>query len=122
MGTWSVERTAALADTGVDVKFVYPKEGALALKLAATIVKGRPNEDLAYKFLNLLLSKQQQQNNAEFIGIGPVNKTAQLAPDVAARVTYGEEAISRLYSANWDVIAEKRPEWTERWNKEIEGQ
>jgi len=120
MGTWSVERTAALADTGVDVKFVYPKEGALALKIVATIVKGRPNQDLGYKFLNLLLSEQQQENNAGFVGIGPVNRTAKLPPVVAARVTYGDEAISHLYSANWDVIAEKRAEWTERWNKELE--
>jgi putative spermidine/putrescine transport system substrate-binding protein len=120
MGTWSVEQTAALANTGVDVKFVYPKEGALALKIVATVVKGRPNQDLAYKFLNLLLSKQQQENNAEFVGIGPVNKTAKLTPTTASRVTYGDEAISRLYSANWDLIAEKRAEWTERWNKELE--
>lgn len=120
MGTWSVERTAALAETGVDVKFVYPKDGALALKIVATIVKGRPNQDLAYKFLNLMLSKKQQENNADFVGIGPVNKTAKLGPVTASRVTYGDEAISRLYSANWDVIAEKRPEWTERWNKELE--
>lgn len=120
MGTWSVERAASLAATGVDVKFVYPKEGALALKIAVNIVKGRPNQDLAYKFINLMLTKQQQENNAEFVGIGPVNKTAVLQSPTAERVTYGAEAISRLFSADWDVVGEKRAEWTERWGKELE--
>jgi putative spermidine/putrescine transport system substrate-binding protein len=120
MGTWSVERTANLAATGVDVKFVYPKEGALALKIVVTIVKGRPNQDLAYKFINLLLSKKEQENDAKWVGIGPVNKTAQLDSKTAESVTYGPEAVSHLFSANWDVVGEKRADWTERWNKELE--
>jgi hypothetical protein len=35
-------------------------------------------------------------------------------------VVYGPEAMTKLTVANWEVINQKRPEWTERWNKEIE--
>jgi putative spermidine/putrescine transport system substrate-binding protein len=102
------------------LQFVFPKEGAWGWKEVVGIVKGRPNEDLAYKWVNLILSSEQQVLNAKDVGFGPVNKNAQLPDDVANSVIYGDEYVSRLHIPNWDVVNVKRPEWTERWNKEIE--
>jgi putative spermidine/putrescine transport system substrate-binding protein len=121
IGTWNIDRVSNFrATTGSDLQFVFPKEGAWGWKEVVGIVKGRPNQDLAYKWIDLILSKQQQELNAEYVGFGPVSKTAQLKPDIAKNVFYGDEYITKLNIPNWNVVNEKRPEWTERWNKEIE--
>lgn len=121
IGTITIDRLSNFkASTGSDVRFVFPKEGAWGYKVIVNIVAGRPNVDLAYKWIDLLLSKRQQELTAESIGYGPVNKASQLPPDVAKNVFYGDEFITKLNIPDWGVVNEKRAEWTERWNKEIE--
>src|SRR5262245_9491358 len=121
IGTWNIDRVSNFrSTTGSDLQFVFPKEGAWGWKEVVGIVKGRPNQELAYKWIDLILSKQQQELNAEYVGFGPVSKMAQPKPEVARTVIYGDEYITKLNIPNWDVVNEKRPEWTERWNKEIE--
>jgi putative spermidine/putrescine transport system substrate-binding protein len=120
IGTWNIDRVVNLAATGVPVKFVAPKEGSWGHKEVITIVKGRPNVDLAYKFVDLMLSAEEQVNTAKFIGLGPLNRNAQLDPETAGKVIYGPDQIAKLTIPNWEVVNAKRSEWTERWNKEIE--
>jgi putative spermidine/putrescine transport system substrate-binding protein len=120
IGTWNIDRVVNLAATGVPVTFVAPKEGSWGIKEVITVVKGRPNRDLAYKFIDLMLSPEEQVNTAKFIGLGPVNRKAQLDPETAGKVIYGPEQIAKLTIPNWEVVNAKRAEWTERWNKEVE--
>jgi putative spermidine/putrescine transport system substrate-binding protein len=121
IGTWNIDRVSNFRDTtGSDLQFVFPKEGAWGWKEVVGIVKGRPNQDLAYKWIDLILSKQQQELTAEYVGLGPVSKTAELKPNIAKNVFYGNEYVTKLNIPNWEVVNEKRAEWTERWNKEIE--
>jgi putative spermidine/putrescine transport system substrate-binding protein len=122
LGALSIDDTFTLASKGVPVKFVYPKEGMFAFKEIATVVKGRPRErqELAHKFIDLLLSKEEQEHSAKYVGFGPFNRRAELPPDVAAGVVYGPENIRRLVIPDWKVVNANRAAWTERWNKEIE--
>ena len=55
--TPNIDRVANLAATGVPIEFVFPKEGVWGWKEVAVVVKGRPNQDLAYKFINQMMSK-----------------------------------------------------------------
>ena len=105
------------------ISFVWPKEGAYSFKEVATVVKGRPAEsqDLAYKFIDMLLSKEQQESNAKYIGFGPLNRLAKLEPEVAAKVLYGEETMKKLRSPDWEVVNAERPGWIDRFSREIEG-
>lgn len=120
IGAWNIDRVANLATTGVGIEFVFPKEGVWGWKEVATVVKGRPNRELAYKFINLMMSKDHQEKNAEWLGLGPVSKKAQLSPEVGKRVLYGPDYVKQLGFPNWDYINEKRSDLNERWNKEIE--
>jgi putative spermidine/putrescine transport system substrate-binding protein len=120
IGNWNIDRVANLASTGVPIQFVFPKEGVWGWKEDLIIVKGRPNQALAYKFINLMMSKEHQDKNAEWLGLGPVTKSAQLSPELAKKVIYGPDYIKQVHFPNWDYINEHRPELTERWNKEIE--
>jgi putative spermidine/putrescine transport system substrate-binding protein len=120
IGTWNIDRVVNLAATGVPVKFVYPKEGIWGIKEVITIVKGRPNQDLAYKFIDMILSPEEQVNTAKFIGLGSLHKQAKLDDETAGKVIYGPEAIAKMTIPNWQVVNANRAAWTERWNKEIE--
>jgi putative spermidine/putrescine transport system substrate-binding protein len=120
IGTWNLDRVVNLASTGVPVKFVGPKEGTWGHKEIVTLVKGRSNHDLAYKWVEMLLSAEEQANTAKYIGLGPLNRNTKLDPETAGKVLYGPDAIARLTIPNWEVVNAKRAEWTERWNKEIE--
>ena len=120
MGTYFINSVASLASKGVPVKFVYPTDGALGVNEVVTIVKGRPDHDLAYKFIDMLLSREEQENTAKYIGLGPVNKNAKLEGELAEKVIYGTENLSRLFFPDWKVVNANRAAWIERWNKEIE--
>jgi putative spermidine/putrescine transport system substrate-binding protein len=122
VGTVSIDDASTLVLKGIPIKFVYPKEGVMAFKEIATVIKGRPRErqELAHKFIDLLLSKEEQAITAKYVGFGPFNRKVKLDPDVAATVVYGEENVQRLLIPNWKLINASRPAWTERWNKEIE--
>jgi putative spermidine/putrescine transport system substrate-binding protein len=120
IGTWNLDRVVNLAASGAPVKFVQPKEGTWGHKEVVTIVKNRPNVELAYKWVDLLLSPEEQANTARHIGLGPLNKNTKLDQETAAKVLYGPEQIQKLVIPNWEVVNAKRAEWTERWNKEIE--
>ena len=96
-GAWAMARTANLAATGVPIQFVYPKEGVCGFKQVATILKSRPNQDLAYKFIDMVLSREEQENTAKFVGFGPLNRDAKLDSETASRVIYGSEYVSRVW-------------------------
>jgi putative spermidine/putrescine transport system substrate-binding protein len=53
LATWNIDRVANLAATGVPVQFVYPQEVVWGQKAVITLVKGRPNQDLAHKFVDM---------------------------------------------------------------------
>ena len=120
LGTWSIDRVANLAASGAPIKFVFPKEGVSGWKEVVTIVKGRPNQDLAYAWINMIMSREQQENTARWVGLGPVNKSAKVDEATAQRVLYGANIVNKMIIPKWEVVNSKRAEWTERWNQEIE--
>jgi len=75
---------------------------------------------LANEFVNYILDKEAQTVLAEYFFEGPFNKTVKLKPEIAKNVPYGEEQIKKLYNPDWGLVGSVRPQWTERWNKDIE--
>ena len=117
---WGSGRAKALADTGFPAAFTYPKEGGIALGVAACPVAGGGNKPEAQTFLQYLLSPETQVALAEGAGLGPVNKTATLPADKQAGIPYGPEQMGKLKVIDWDTVNEKREEWNKRWTREIE--
>ncbi len=117
---WGNGRVQAVIDQGAPVEFVYPKEGAISIMTAVCVVEGAPQPALGRAMLEALLSPGVQAQLAQKQGWGPVNKTTQLPPDVAARVVFGPERVDKLISVDYGIINAKRAEWTNRWNRSIE--
>ncbi|TPK95334.1 MULTISPECIES: ABC transporter substrate-binding protein [unclassified Mesorhizobium] len=117
---WSNIRTLGVEDQGAPVKFVFPKEGARQGLNTACVVNGAPQPDLANKLLEDILSPESQAILAEFAGFGPTNSKVKLDPKVAAKVVYGPGQVKSLVPVDWNVINADLPEWTKRWNREVE--
>ena len=120
LSIWGSGRTKSLADTGFPAKFAYPKEGAVALMLAACPVVESDVPDEANAFVDYLLDPEIQVKLADAMGSGPVNQKAVLPDDLAAALPYGPEQIKQLIAVDWDVINPAREEWTKRWAREVE--
>jgi putative spermidine/putrescine transport system substrate-binding protein len=90
------------------------------LQVAACVVAQNAQPELSQQYVQYLLSPQVQALQAQAIGLGPVNKTVTLPPDVASRVPYGPQEIAALNSVNWATVNQQRAQWTERWNRSVE--
>jgi putative spermidine/putrescine transport system substrate-binding protein len=120
LGVWGSGRVLSLKETGFPIEFVYPKEGAAALMIAACPVVKSDVAELSQQFIQYLLQPEIQASLAASQGFGPVNRTAKLEPAVAAKVPYGEEQVGKLQASDWDTINVQRTEWTNRWNRTVE--
>lgn len=122
VGVWTDSEANAYAGKGggFPMKFVYPSEGAPALMATANVAKGAPHAELADAFLNYVVGEKAQTVVGKELGFGPVNSKVTLSKEEALKVTYGPEAASHLVKFDWQTINAKRPEWTDRWNREIE--
>ncbi|WP_339114729.1 ABC transporter substrate-binding protein [Thioclava sp. GXIMD2076] len=119
LSIWGSGRVKSLADTGFPVKFAYPKEGAVALMLAACPVVQSNVPDDAQAFIDYLLDPEIQVKIADAMGAGPVNKKAELPPELAESLPYGDK-IKSLKTVDWDGINPERQAWTARWAREVE--
>jgi putative spermidine/putrescine transport system substrate-binding protein len=120
MAVYGSGRAVALQNTGFPLKFVYPKEGGIALQVAACPVVENAQPELSQAFIQYLLTPEVQGWSAQAMGFGPVNRTTELAPEVAARVPYGPDQVGKLVTVDWTTINPLRAQWTERWNRQVE--
>jgi ABC-type Fe3+ transport system substrate-binding protein len=111
-GIWIQQRIVGLADTGVPIKFVEPKEGSWGHRLMAVVVKGRPPENTAAakKLLALMLTKDQQLAATSMNPL-PVNVEAS-GPNASM--------VGRIHFSDQRAIQKYRADWVERWGKEVE--
>lgn len=113
-------RTIQAARSGVPVAFVAPKEGPFATITYVAMIKGTEHSDLAYEFIELMLSTAGQQAFGEQIGYGPTNQTVVL-PDsmIAEGVLYGPEEVEAMRILDWESLIGLEAEWLERWSETI---
>lgn len=101
---------------GVAIKFAVPKEGAIGLVSTVHVVKGRPNTELAMKFVNHLLSAESQMTYATDLGYTPARAGLDLA---GVDVPYGDDVVNSLLIADWKKIVPQMDRWKERWEKQV---
>ncbi len=116
---WWDGRTNALTDTGVDVKFVTPEEGAYATITAMSIPVGSKTPELAYYFIDLCLDAELQKEMTPVIGYGPTNKNTVLDDAVAERVVYGVDDVNQLIFCDWVSVAEKLADRNDIFTEQI---
>jgi putative spermidine/putrescine transport system substrate-binding protein len=115
---WYPDRTGAQIDKGLDLAVAYPKEGAVGIKPVLVIPKGAPHLDLALKYVDAVLSADQQTcfSSAEYAA--PVNLKATLPERIRKIVPTGDD-YKNLWFPDPKVVASHLVEWTRRWQREV---
>ncbi|MBB4051724.1 putative spermidine/putrescine transport system substrate-binding protein [Devosia subaequoris] len=108
-----------LRKAGLPSGFAQGAEGTPASYITANVVAGRPNTDLALKFIDMSISPEAQECFAEALRYSPTNSKAELDAEIAADVAYGEEGVAGLIRFDPAVIEANRAAWVEEWNKTI---
>jgi putative spermidine/putrescine transport system substrate-binding protein len=108
-----------LRKAGLPVRFVLPAEGAAATFITVNLVKGRPNTELALKFIDFSLRPEAQAGWAEALRYSPTSRAVTLPPEVAADVVYGEAAVAKLVGFDPVKVSELRPRWVDLWNRAL---
>lgn len=107
-------------EKGMNIDFSWPTDpGIVKMMDVMTIVKDTKHRELALAWAQLALSPRTQEAYANLIYFGPTNSQVALEGEVAERVIYGVDQVDTLLTLDWGYIIEQRPEWTERWNKEL---
>ena len=108
-----------LKKANMPAKFVQAGEGTPASFITVNLVAGRPNADLAHKFINQSVSAEAQGCFAEALRYTPTNAKTKVAADVAADIAYGEKAAAGLIRFDPPTIEKNRAAWVDAWNKAI---
>lgn len=116
--TWSGYQSSLLAAEGIDVVEFIPKENAEGWMDSFMIVSDTPNEECAYKFLNMAISEQGQCGVANVSGYSVTNP-------VAAKNCMTEEQFSALHQDDlgyldslllWENLGDRLQVYTNAWN------
>jgi putative spermidine/putrescine transport system substrate-binding protein len=120
------EITAAIAQdfTLGQIKAAVPSvvwadlsEGAIATLNTVNIPVGAAEPELAYEFINFLLSPEIQHALAADGVDAPVAKAVELTPEQASLWTYGADVIEGLQSVDYAKMNAAKAGWIERWNE-----
>ena len=112
-------RAIGLMKNGVPVKFCQPEEGSIAMTSLAAITKGSTNKELAYVFLDQLLSTDAQKAYAENNYYAPSNSKTVIEQDLQTYMPYGQEQVSKLAYMDSAALESVKPQLFERWNRDF---
>ena len=92
-------------------------EGSIATLNTVNIPTGVAEPELAYEFINFILSPEIQQQLAEQGVDAPVNTAVELTPEQAAFWTYGADVIDSLQRVDYVKMNAAKGGWVDRWNE-----
>ena len=107
MSSYALERKAA----GAPIALAAPKEGVFAMPSGIAVVKGCPQPDLAFAYVDMLLGAELQQRL-----VGP---TFSLATNRAVPRPAGLPADMVVHQIDWATVARERDGWIKRWDREM---
>lgn len=82
--------------------FAWPTEGSVALEQTYSVTSGSSVKELAYAWLNHVLSPEVQKLLTEDMWLAPVNRTTELDPVYAETLFIGEEKVAQLVTPDWN--------------------
>jgi putative spermidine/putrescine transport system substrate-binding protein len=104
---------------GIPVDWAAPSEGLPILDQIVQVTKGSKNKELAWKLIDAYLSPEVQLAFATELFWSPTNRTVKVPPDVEKKIIGGPADVDKLVLFDWAQVAKQRPQWTEKWNKEM---
>ena len=110
----------SLADKGLPITYIAPKEGAPTGDIRVHLVKGTKNKALAEKFIDFAVAKEQAACMTEKLYVGPATKGITLTDKAKSRLPWGKDgSIANLALINWTELNAQRQAITDLWTKEV---
>jgi putative spermidine/putrescine transport system substrate-binding protein len=106
---------------GVPVEFVKPKEGTIAFKTTAHVVKNSPNKALAAALIESAMSPEVQSRlmKSPYL-IVPTNTKVAMEGEIQKVLARDHADLKKSFVfQDWKKINEQRASWIERFNREI---
>ncbi|HLR50420.1 MAG TPA: extracellular solute-binding protein [Candidatus Sphingobacterium stercoripullorum] len=112
-------RAAQWEADDLPIRGAYPKEGGVAIQFGVVIPKKAPNKDLAYHYINEMLTPKAAEVLAELTYYAPAIDDVNLPAEVAQQIQFSPEQQEQLHVVDFSYAAKNQPEWLEWWNKNI---
>lgn len=114
VGAWD------LADKGLPIGFVVPKEGVWATDARVHQVKNAPHPEAAQQFINAAMTPAAAACLAEKLYLGPAVKDVELPEALQQRMPWGlGGSVQTLNLSDWPAVNKARAEMTDTWNREL---
>jgi len=116
--TWGGYQSALLAEQNISVKEFIPEEGAEGWMDSWLIIKGTPNEECVYKFINMATTEQGQCGMSNVNGYSSANPVAaENCMTPAQFKDLHQDDVGYLDSLLlWENLRERLPAYTNAWN------
>ena len=105
-----------IAKAKPEVTYIVPESGTYLNFNTININKNSKNKDLAYEFVNYVLSEEVQERAAKALGDSPVNTNVQLTDEEATNLTYGS-VVDNAKTIDYKVVNPLMNEWINNWNR-----
>jgi putative spermidine/putrescine transport system substrate-binding protein len=105
--SFALERKAA----GAPIDIAAPREGVFPMPSGVAVVKGAPQAELAFAYVNELLGAEIQGKL-----VGP---TYSLPTNTAVAPPAGFPAGVTVHPIDWAHVAQERNGWVQRWDREM---
>jgi putative spermidine/putrescine transport system substrate-binding protein len=96
---------------GAPIALAAPREGIFASPSGICVVRGAPQEELAFAYVNELLGAEFQSQL--------VTPTFSLPTNVEVAAPEGMEFDVLIHPTDWANVAKNRTEWVQRWDREM---
>lgn len=109
-----------LKEKGVDIDYVIPQGKPVLVRTSMHVVKNSQLPDDAVKYIDMAISAEIQQQLVDppyyFV---PTNSGVTMTGEIAKIAPTVEELLANGIILDWPTIIPRRPEYIDRFNKEI---
>ena len=113
---------ARLKQQGVAIEFVIPTEGLFMFEQNMNVTAGSRVEDLAFAFLDYMLSTDVQRKWAESYYVTPANMNVAIEGELAQLIPVTADRVGEIKQWDWLWLNQgPREDMVNRWNREIRG-
>lgn len=109
----------SIADSGVDIEFVIPEEGAFGMLQHMQVVAGTENQEMVERYMDLMLSPEGQILVATKAFNAPVRGDVEISDELAARLAVFGDSLDEVKWMDLEKAVPVRAEWTEKLNTEV---
>jgi len=110
---------ARLKEQGLPVDCIIPEEGVMMFDQTVSILANAPEKELAYQYMNFLLSPQTQELMMKQFYISPTNAKVVVPEELKKAVPVSGEQMNKILTWDWTFMNEKQGELADRWAKTI---